>query len=134
MDATYLISVVNNMFPKINLTLDDVQSSRAGLKPLIHEEGKSASELSRKDEIFVSDTELISIAGGKLTDYRKMAERIVDLTAKKYNRGFEREFHAIKIEKNVLSRETFADFSEVKSYTEAIYIRITEVAFDEKDA
>ena len=37
-DATYLISAVNNMFPDINLTLDDVQSSWAGLRPLIHEE------------------------------------------------------------------------------------------------
>jgi glycerol-3-phosphate dehydrogenase len=133
-DATYLISAVNNMFPEINLSLEDVQSSWAGLRPLIHEEGKSASELSRKDEIFVSDTELISIAGGKLTGYRKMAERIVDLIAKKYTRRFEIEFDPIKTEKIVLSGGTFADFSEVKSYTDAIYNRIAEVDFDEKDA
>ena len=82
-DVSYLIEAVNNMFPEINLTIADIQSSWAGLRPLIHEEGKSASELSRKDEIFVSDTKLISIAGGKLTGYRKMAERIVDLVAKK---------------------------------------------------
>lgn len=71
-DAIYLISAVNNMFPDINLELDDIVSSWAGLRPLIHEEGKSASELSRKDEIFISDTGLVSIAGGKLTGYRKM--------------------------------------------------------------
>ena len=53
-DAMYLISAVNNMFPTIELTLDDVESSWAGLRPLIFEEGKSASELSRKDEIFYS--------------------------------------------------------------------------------
>ncbi|MGK0447855.1 MAG: glycerol-3-phosphate dehydrogenase [Polaribacter sp.] len=133
-DATYLISAVNNMFPEINLSLEDVQSSWAGLRPLIHEEGKSASELSRKDEIFVSDTELISIAGGKLTGYRKMAERIVDLVTKKYKRRFEKEFDIIKTEKIVLSGGAFADFSEVKSYTDAIYNRIAEVDFDEKDA
>jgi glycerol-3-phosphate dehydrogenase len=133
-DATYLISAVNNMFPEINLSLEDVQSSWAGLRPLIHEEGKSASELSRKDEIFVSDTELISIAGGKLTGYRKMAERIVDLVTKKYERRFEKEFDIIKTEKIVLSGGAFADFSEVKSYTDAIYNRIAEVDFDEKDA
>jgi glycerol-3-phosphate dehydrogenase len=34
--------------------------------------------LSRKDEIFISPTGLISIAGGKLTGYRKMAERVID--------------------------------------------------------
>ena len=133
-EATYLISAVNNMFPTINLTLDDVQSSWAGLRPLIHEEGKPVSELSRKDEIFVSDTELISIAGGKLTGYRKMAERIVDLVAKKYSRKFEKGFDTIKTEKIVLSGGTFANFSEVKSYTDAIYNRIAEVDFDEKDA
>jgi glycerol-3-phosphate dehydrogenase len=133
-DASYLISAVNNMFPKINLTLEDVQSSWAGLRPLIHEEGKSASELSRKDEIFVSDTELISIAGGKLTGYRKMAERIVDLVAKKYKRRFEKEFEDVKTEKLVLTGGTFKNFNEVKSYTDAIYNRIAEVDFSQKDA
>ena len=133
-DASYLISAVNNMFPKINLTLKDVQSSWAGLRPLIHEEGKSASELSRKDEIFVSDTELISIAGGKLTGYRKMAERIVDLVAKKYKRRFEKEFEDVKTEKLVLTGGTFKNFNEVKSYTDAIYNRIAEVDFSQKDA
>ena len=133
-DAMYLISAVNNMFPEINLSLEDVQSSWAGLRPLIHEEGKSASELSRKDEIFVSDTELISIAGGKLTGYRKMAERIVDLVTKKHKRRFEKEFDNIKTEEIVLSGGTFKDSSEVKSYTDAIYNRIAEVDFSEKDA
>ncbi|WP_299667053.1 glycerol-3-phosphate dehydrogenase/oxidase [uncultured Polaribacter sp.] len=133
-DATYLIAAVNNMFPKINITLEDIQSSWAGLRPLIHEEGKSASELSRKDEIFVSDTELISIAGGKLTGYRKMAERIVDLVAKKYERRFDKEFEAIKTKEIVLSGGTFANSEEVKSYIDAIHNRIAEVGFDEKDA
>ena len=133
-DAMYLISAVNNMFPEISLTLEDVESSWAGLRPLIHEEGKSASELSRKDEIFVSNTELISIAGGKLTGYRKMAERIVDLVSKKYNRRYDKEFSAIKTEEITLSGGTFKNSSEVKSYIDAIHNRIAEVDFDEKDA
>lgn len=133
-DATYLISAVNNMFPDINITLNDIQSSWAGLRPLIHEEGKSASELSRKDEIFVSDSELISIAGGKLTGYRKMAERIVDLVAKKYERRFDKKFGEIKTEQIILSGGTFKNSKEVKSYTDAIYNRINEVDFTQKDA
>jgi len=104
------------------------------LIPLIHEEGKSASELSRKDEIFVSDTELISIAGGKLTGYRKMAERIVDLVAKKYNRRFDKEFGEIKTKEIALSGGTFKNYQEVQSYTDAIYNRIAEVDFNQKDA
>ena len=77
-DVKYILKAVNNMFPKIKLKTSDIESSWAGLRPLIHEDGKSPSELSRKDEIFVSESGLISIAGGKLTGYRKMAERIVD--------------------------------------------------------
>ena len=133
-DATYLISAVNNMFPDINISLDDVESSWAGLRPLIHEEGKSASELSRKDEIFVSETELISIAGGKLTGYRKMAERIVDLIDKKYKRRFEKSFDEIKTKNLILKGGDFKNYDEVKSYSDAIYNRIAEVDFNQKDA
>lgn len=82
-DVKYIVDAVNETFPTVHLTLADVESCWAGLRPLIHEEGKSASELSRKDEIFESESGLISIAGGKLTGYRKMAERVVDLLARK---------------------------------------------------
>ena len=70
------------MFPTVRLSLSDVISSWAGLRPLIYEDGKSPSELSRKDEIIVSTSGLISIAGGKLTGYRLMAKKIADLVAK----------------------------------------------------
>ncbi|WP_425656836.1 glycerol-3-phosphate dehydrogenase/oxidase [Tenacibaculum ascidiaceicola] len=133
-DALYLIEAVNNMFPDIQLTIDDIQSSWAGLRPLIHEEGKSASELSRKDEIFVSDTKLISIAGGKLTGYRKMAERIVDIVAKKMKRRFEVEFDPIQTEEIVLSGGPFQNYKSVKLYINQIYKRIKSFGFSEKDA
>lgn len=86
-DRDYLLNAVNQMFPTVGLTPTDVESSWAGIRPLIHEEGKAPSELSRKDEIFLSDSGLITITGGKLTGYRKMAERTVDLVIK----GWERE-------------------------------------------
>ncbi|MGB3774593.1 MAG: glycerol kinase GlpK, partial [Leeuwenhoekiella sp.] len=72
-DANYLLDAINNTFPDINLSIADIDSNWAGLRPLIHEEEKDPSELSRKDETFVSKSGLISIAGGKLTGYRKMA-------------------------------------------------------------
>lgn len=82
-DVDYILSAVNHMFPGRQINVGDVISSWAGLRPLIHEEGKSPSELSRKDEIFVSKSGLISIAGGKLTGYRKMSERIIKVIMKK---------------------------------------------------
>ena len=133
-DAMYLIAAVNNMFPDVSISIDDIKSSWAGLRPLIHEEGKPASELSRKDEIFVSKSELISIAGGKLTGYRKMAERIVDVVAKKYLRRFAEEFKKTQTEGILLSGGEFEDFNEVKSYINFIYKRIIKDRFDEKDA
>ncbi len=133
-DAMYLISAVNNMFPSINLSLDDVESSWAGLRPLIHEEGKSASELSRKDELFVSDTELISIAGGKLTGYRKMAERIVDLVCKKYLNRYDKKFKDIKTEQIVLSGGKFKNFKEVQNYQNKIFKQIKSDGFTKIDA
>lgn len=81
-DVEYLLEATNYVFPSVKLEPKDVESTWAGLRPLIHQEGKDPSELSRKDEIFYSDTGLISIAGGKLTGYRKMAERVVDAVLK----------------------------------------------------
>lgn len=78
-DRDYLLKTINHMFPDLRIAAKDVESSWSGLRPLIHEEGKNPSEISRKDEIWESDSGLITIAGGKLTGYRKMAEMIVDL-------------------------------------------------------
>ncbi|MDQ6422931.1 FAD-dependent oxidoreductase [Paenibacillus sp. LHD-117] len=80
-DRDYLLQAANGMFPQLLLTPADVESSWAGLRPLIQQEGKSPSEVSRRDELFVSESGLLSIAGGKLTGYRKMAEAVVNKVA-----------------------------------------------------
>jgi glycerol-3-phosphate dehydrogenase len=77
-DKTYLLAAINAMFKNLNLGESSIESCWAGLRPLIHEKGKSPSELSRKDEVFTAKNGLISIAGGKLTAFRKMAQKIVD--------------------------------------------------------
>ena len=88
-DADYLLAAIDKMFPTVKLGIGDIVSTWAGLRPLIYEEGKSASELSRKDEILDSDSGLLSIAGGKLTGYRLMAEKIVDLVAKRSGKKYD---------------------------------------------
>ena len=134
-DAIYLISAVNNMFPDIHLELDDIVSSWAGLRPLIHEEGKSASELSRKDEIFVSDTGLISIAGGKLTGYRKMAERVVDRISKRMEEDYNTQLKECFTEKIFLCGNVdFKKYKHVKKYINEIYDRIKIDGFTKHDA
>ncbi|MBM7692494.1 glycerol-3-phosphate dehydrogenase [Peribacillus deserti] len=80
-DVRYLLQSINGIFPSLNLSKGDIDSGWAGVRPLILEEGKGPSEISRKDEIWTSDSGLITIAGGKLTGYRKMAETVVDFVS-----------------------------------------------------
>ena len=77
-DEHYLLNAVNFMFPSVNLQSANVIDQWAGLRPLVQDEGKDPTEISRKDEIFISNSGLISMAGGKLTGYRKMAIKAVN--------------------------------------------------------
>ena len=78
-DIDYLLAASAARFNVTPLTRADIVSAWSGVRPLVAEEGKSASEISRKDEVWAGPTGMLSIAGGKLTAYRKMAERVADL-------------------------------------------------------
>lgn len=74
-DISYLLEAINIRFPEANLTIKDIETGWSGLRPLILEEGATdPSMISREHHVFVSETGLVTIAGGKLTDYRLMAE------------------------------------------------------------
>lgn len=81
-DINYILTTIQFKFPDLKITKKDIISSWSGLRPLINEPGKNPSEISRKDEVFISKSGLISIAGGKLTGYRKMAQKATDIVAK----------------------------------------------------
>lgn len=60
-------------------TRADVKSVFAGIRPLVKPpESKSTSEISRSHHLQVSESGLVTIAGGKWTTYRKMAEDTID--------------------------------------------------------
>lgn len=80
-DIQYIMEAVHSVFPGVPLTRSSVESTWAGIRPLIEEEGKDASEISRKDELWETAPGLLTVAGGKLTGYRKMAEAVVDRVA-----------------------------------------------------
>lgn len=78
-DVRYLLDVANHYFPDANLVTDDVVSTWAGVRPLIGADSSgTASSVSREHEILVDAAGMITIAGGKLTTYRKMAKEVVD--------------------------------------------------------
>ncbi|MES2678937.1 MAG: glycerol-3-phosphate dehydrogenase/oxidase [Bacteroidota bacterium] len=90
-DREYILKCVNDYFQAQKLKPGDIESGWAGLRPLIRKPGKKPSEISRKDETFVWESGLITIAGGKLTGYRKMAERVMNKVAEKMLRDLGRK-------------------------------------------
>jgi glycerol-3-phosphate dehydrogenase len=129
-DAEYLLQAVNAMFPQVRLTPADIESSWAGLRPLIHEEGKSPSQLSRKDEIFESPSGLLSIAGGKLTAYRRMAERVVD----RVTDMLEGSFGSCKTKTVALSGGPFTGMRQLARYKTRVKHMLPKVGLEPKVA
>lgn len=78
-DVRYLLAAVNQYFPAAALAERDVVGAYAGLRPLVAPaDPASPSATSREEEIFESASGMLSLGGGKLTTYRRVAERIVD--------------------------------------------------------
>lgn len=80
-DVRYLLDSVSETFDAAPGPADIV-GTWSGVRPLLREDGKSPSEISRRDEIRVGPGPVVSIAGGKLTTYRRMAERVVEMVTK----------------------------------------------------
>ena len=78
-DVAEVLDMVSDCFPQQNLGYDDVLATWAGVRPLIREQGKSTRDTSREDAVWHSPPGVITVAGGKLTTYRQMAHRVLDL-------------------------------------------------------
>lgn len=77
-----LIEMTRDCFPGTEMDSDDVRSTWAGIRPLIHESGKSTRDMSRHDEVWITQPGLVTVAGGKLTTYRPMARRVLASVAR----------------------------------------------------
>lgn len=78
-DIDYLIDVVNSAMPAAGVCADDVAYSFAGLRALpIADRRRSPSIVPREEVAIESASGLLSIAGGKLTTHREIAQKIVD--------------------------------------------------------
>ena len=89
-DVDYVLSAIN-LFVTSPITADDVTGTWAGLRPLVKNEGKArTADLSRRHKVLVSDGGLVTITGGKLTTYRKMAQDTVDEVGEQLGRRLKR--------------------------------------------
>ena len=82
-DLDYVLDAGNAVF-KHGLTEDDVLGAWVGVRPLIRQSGSGAmSDISRRHTLVEGQAGLLTITGGKLTTYRRMAKDVVDRIAAK---------------------------------------------------
>ncbi len=86
-DVEYLLEPLRRYLSVEKLEAADVRTAWAGLRPLVAEPGKPPAETSRKDEILIGPTGVITIAGGKLTGYRPTALRALERVASALGRS-----------------------------------------------
>lgn len=79
-DIDYLLERVNRVLAQ-PLRQEDIEGVYAGLRPLLQGENAATSQLSREHAVSQSVSGLITVAGGKYTTYRVMAEDVVDMAA-----------------------------------------------------
>ena len=84
-DRRYVLDVVNEAFPSVDLKDQDVLSTWAGLRPLVADKRGNPSDVSRRHEITMSHPGWWDVTGGKLTSYRLMAEETLDALARFLN-------------------------------------------------
>jgi glycerol-3-phosphate dehydrogenase len=77
-DVGYVLDALNHYVTE-PLTASDVLGTWAGLRPLMRDTASErTADLSRRHKVLVASSGLITITGGKLTTYRKMAQDTVD--------------------------------------------------------
>jgi glycerol-3-phosphate dehydrogenase len=73
----FLLDVVSAAFSR-PLHRTDVVGAYAGLRPLLDTADGSTADLSRRHAVLTSPTGVVTVVGGKLTTYRRMAQDAVD--------------------------------------------------------
>jgi glycerol-3-phosphate dehydrogenase len=77
-DVDYLLAAVNEFFG-VELGHQHVAGAYAGVRPLISSgDSRKSVDISRKAELYETSSGLITITGGKLTTWRRMAKLAVD--------------------------------------------------------
>jgi len=77
-DVDYLLRAINDYF-HTSLGREHLTGAYAGVRPLIEVGDKKKSvDISRRAELFETSSGLITITGGKLTTWRRMAKMVVD--------------------------------------------------------
>jgi glycerol-3-phosphate dehydrogenase len=96
-DVEYLLDACRNFFA-IDLKFADVTGAYAGVRPLISlGDDKKSVDISRKAELFETSSGLVTITGGKLTTWRRMAKMAIDRIVEREGREAPCRTHEIPL-------------------------------------
>jgi len=116
-DVDYLLEAVNAFFAT-ELTPGDLTGAYAGVRPLISTgDPKKSVDISRKAELYESAEGMLTITGGKLTTWRRMAKLVVDRMVEREAREAPCRTHEIPLGQSV----AVADLPRVEGVPERSY-------------
>jgi glycerol-3-phosphate dehydrogenase len=96
-DVEYLLDACNGFFGD-SLTTADITGGYAGVRPLISTgDPKKSVDISRKAELYETSSGLVTITGGKLTTWRRMAKLAVDRVVERDGREAPCRTHEIPL-------------------------------------
>jgi glycerol-3-phosphate dehydrogenase len=96
-DVDYLLSAVNDYFGT-SIARGDISGAYAGVRPLISTgDPKKSVDISRKAELYETSSGMITITGGKLTTWRRMAKMTVDRLVERESRDAPCRTHEIPL-------------------------------------
>jgi len=111
-EVAWILESVNQAFADTHLTEADVVSTFAGLRPLVHSEVGAAYRATREHHISISNSGLISIAGGKLTTHRAMAKDVMDMVSAQLGRGSACRTDRVPLDSGIGSQQDVAMLME----------------------
>ena len=79
-EVDYLLEAVNDQFPQSAITAADISACYSGVRPVV-DDGSGDTSKAARDHVVIDERGLISLAGGKLTTFRLMAQDALQLAA-----------------------------------------------------
>ena len=104
-DVDYLLSAVNEFFAT-ELDRSSITGAHAGVRPLISTgDPKKSVDISRKAELYETSSGMVTITGGKLTTWRRMAKLTVDRLVEREGREAPSRTHDIPLGQAIAAEE-----------------------------
>jgi glycerol-3-phosphate dehydrogenase len=116
----YLIETINPFLSR-PIAEEDILSIFSGLRPLISETAATTAKISREHRIDISRSGLVTVAGGKWTTYRRMAEDTLNFAIK---RGLLPKMKCVTKELKLHGATTTFEPDSLSRYgTDAVHVR-----------